>query len=573
MNSTKTVDCIPFAQLEYNRPDFEAAQAALDGLTARAKSAESADALRAVIDELNGLMDKQVGLPCDLAMIRCYLSSSDPYYAAEMQACSQGSALLDSTPFAAAVLASPHAAELEKQLGPLYFQRQRDRVRLLSAGHELLAKEAQLVNQYQQLKATLRIPFDGADCSEGEMTAYLTSPDRAVRRAAYIARQNAFLSKKRELDDLLDQLVHTRVALAKANGFDRYVDYINLEKGRHSYGQAELLAFCAQVKQVLVPLAKELTEAQAGRLGISRVCAYDANMVFADGNPKPIGDGPALLEAGKAMYDRLDPEIAALYRAMADNGYIDVTASPNKISNMGFCTGLGALKMPYIFGNCDGSSSDATVLTHEMGHAYQGWLCMHGQPVPEYCDMPNDAVEIPSKAMEQFTSPFAEVFFGPDAAKFRYDQLQYVVREICAFCATHEYEHWLYANPDAAPGQRIERFNQVMAEYDPGIDQSETAAYDEAGAQLYRSMGVYMFPGYVISYALSDMGALEFRARYEADPAAAWADYHRLCSLGGSRDYDGLMQAAHLHNAYEPGAVARAAKALSAALAESAAAL
>lgn len=565
----QTVSCVPFAQLEYNRPDFTALQAALDKMTRQAEAAESADTLRAVITAKDELLAQQCNLPCQLAMIRCYLDGSDPYYAAEMQACSQGCALLDDTPFSAAVLASPHAAALAGQLGPLYLQRQRDQIRLKSAGRELLAQEAQLVNRYQQLKAALRIPFDGADRSEGEMTAYLTSTDRSVRKAAYLARQNAFLARKKELDELLDQLVHTRTALARANGFDRYADYINLEKGRHGYGQAELLAFCAQVRQELVPLAEKLTAAQAKRLGVGRVCAYDGNMVFADGNPRPVGDGPALLEAGRAMYDRLDPEIAALYRAMADNGYIDVTSSPNKISGMGFCTALTALKMPYIFGNCDGSSSDTTVLTHEMGHAYQGWLCMHGQPVPEYYDMPNDAVEIPSKAMEQFTSPFAELFFGRDAAKFRYDHLQYVVREICAFCATHEYEDWLYANPDASPQQRIDCFNRLMEAYDPGVDHSETAAPDGAGAQLYRAMAVYMFPGYVISYALSDMSALEFRTRYQTDPAAAWADYRRLCSAGGSLDYDGLMAAANLHPAYAPGAVARAAGTLAAALEQS----
>lgn len=563
----KPILCPPFAALEYARPDFAALQAALDENTRRVQAARTAEELLAVLVE-NDAMMQQANFQSGLAMIRSYLDSSDPFYAAELQACSQGMARLDDTAIEAAVLASPFAAALDERFGPCYLRRKQTRVRLYAHGHELQAKEQELTNRYQMLKATLRIPFDGADRSEGEMTRYLTSPDRAVRKAAYEARQQAFLAHKEELDTLLDELVKNRVALARANGFDRFVDYINLEKGRHGYGQAELLAFCAQVRQDLVPLVRQLNEAQARRLGLERLCAYDMNLTFADGAPKPIGDGPALLEAGKAMYDAMDPEIAALYRAMADNGYIDVSQSPHKIAGMGFCEALAPLKLPYIFGNCDGSMHDTTVLTHEMGHAYQMWRCMREQPVPEYYDMPNDVVEIPSKAMEQFTSPYAERFFGADAAKFRYDHLKYVANEICSFCATHEYEDWLYANPDASAQQRIDTFNAVFAAYGGGVDYSETAALDGAGAQLYRSIGVYMFPGYLISYALSDMGALEFRARWEADPAAALADYRTLCGLGGSLDYDGLLAAAHLHTAYAPGAAARAAQTLAAALAE-----
>jgi len=397
------------------------------------------------------------------------------------------------------------------------------------------------------------------------MTPYLESIQRDVRRAAMRAVHQAYLDHREEFESILTELVDTRIALARANGFDRYVDYINLEKGRHGYGQQELLAFCEQVKRDLVPLYAELNRRQAGRLGLTKLASYDADLIFPDGNAKPIGDGPTLLEAAKEMYDQLGEEIGGLYREMADHGYIDVTASPHKITGMGFCDALHTLKIPYIFGNCNGSIHDTTTLTHEMGHAYQMWLCMNRQPVPDFVDMPNDVVQIPSKAMEQFTAPFAELFFD-DGDKFRYHHTQYVVREICAFCAIHEYEDWLYAHPGAAPAERASVFLQINRTYSPGIDDTEMEDLTQQGSALFRSMGVYMFPGYLISYALSDMGALEFRVRAEEDFPAAWADYRALCMAGGSLDYGALLRAAHLSTAYAPGTVARAADCLRKAL-------
>ncbi len=548
-----------FSSLPYTRPDFEAVQQVLNTLAQEAKVAPDYTALRDVIrrwNELRGETDFQ----SELAFIRCYLDSSDSYYTQEMHACSQGSALLDESPLLTAILNSPFAPELDDELGQNYRLLLADSLKLSAKGQELRAECSQLENRYQQLKATLRVPFDGKQLSEGQMTPYLQSAHRETRRTALLALHAAYAEKKDDFAQILDQLVEKRIALAKANGFEGYMDFANLGMGRRSYGQNELLDFCRQVKEELVPLRVKLCRIQAERLGVDRLCSWDASIAFPDGNPKPVGDGPVLLERGKQMYDKLDPEIGPLYRAMADNGYIDVTSSPNKIANMGFCTRLPPLKMPYVFGNCTGSPSDTTVLTHEVGHAYQQWLCMKEWSVPEYYSMPNDVVEIPSKTMEQLTAPFAELFFGPDADKFRTYHTGYVVNEICSFCATHVYESWLYDHPTASHKERVERFNAVMLEYDPEVDVTGLDPFMNLGTALFRNMGVYMFPAYLISYALSDMGALEFRDRAQANFADAWKDYRTLCAAGGSLDYTGLMQTAHLHTAYAPGAVARAAR-------------
>lgn len=550
-----------FSELKYERPDFGAWQERVNALTERAKAASDADALMEVIREMNEL-SSQNGMAGSLAYIRCFLDSSDAFYAQEMQACDQGTALLEDAPLLRAILDSPHAPQLDDILGPNFRRTLEDQFRLTAQGNELRAKASELENQYQQKKATMRIKVGDKELSEGEVNSLLLSTDRSVRQEAALALHKAFADRAEEFQELLSQMIEVRIALAKANGFDRYMDYANLSKGRRSYGQKELLDFCRQVKEDMVPLLGEINRAQAQRLGLDTLTfGVDTSIYFPDGDATPIGDGPTLLEAGKEMYDAISPEAAELYRTMVEGGYIDVTSSPNKISNMGFCTVLHPLKMPYIFGNCTGSMHDAATLTHEFGHALQMRLCSVEQPVIQYVEMmPNDVVEIPSKTMEQFTVPFAKVFFGNTADKFAYQHMAYTVGAICTFCASHEFESWLYEHPEASTRERVERFNTLMMEYEPGVEPGELTPYLVQGSALFRSMGVFMFPAYVVSYALSDMGALELREQAEENFASAWKNYRSLCAAGGSLEYDQLMETAHIHPAYAPGSVARAAK-------------
>ena len=548
-----------FSTLPYTRPDYAAAQQKLRELTEQAEHAADYAALKAIVKERNALT-AAVSLPSELAFIRCYLDSSNAFYAQEMQYNAQPAAGIDDSAFSAALLNSPFVADFDAEFGPELLQNQRDNLRLNTAAHDLMAKEQQLMAQYQQKKATMRISFRGEELSEGQLDSYMNGPDRAARREALAARNAAYAKDRTDFAQLLDKLVHLRDDIAKANGFSDYLAYANLQKGRRSYGTEEILAFCEEVRREIVPLYAETCLAQAERLGLEKLANYDAACTWPDGGAKPIGDGPALLEAARPMYKKLSADISELFETMADNEYIDVTSSPNKISNMGFCTGLPVIDFPYIFGNCTGSMHDTTVLTHEMGHAYQVWLCMHGQPLPEYVNMPNDAVEIPSKAMEQFTLPFAELFFGKDAEKFRADHMQYVLRETCAFCATYEYEAWLYTHVDASTEERIQRYNEISVVYQPAIDTSESSEALAQGAKLWQDMGLFMFPAYLVSYALSDICALELCRRSEEDCDAAWADYRTLCAAGGSLDYPGLMQLAHLPTAYESGSAKAAAE-------------
>jgi M3 family oligoendopeptidase len=291
-----------------------------------------------------------------------------------------------------------------------------------------------------------------------------------------------------------------------------------------------------------------------------RLDYHDIAVLFPDGNPKPAGDADYLLEAARKMYSDLSPETKEFFDQMLQHQMLDIKASPNKISNMGFCEIIQKLQLPFVFGNCNGTIHDVSVLTHEVGHAFQFYLAMREQPLNEYFIAVNDVSEIPSKTMELFAYPYAEEFCGKDADKFRFSHMQGIIEEICAYCSYNEFENYLYTNSEASLEEWIQAYNRIISEYEADIDFTGYETFLEQGLMLYRNMAVYIVPKYVISYALSEMGALQFSQKWHDNKEEAWNDYVNLCKAGGSMEYDGLMVCANLQPAYVEGSVEAATK-------------
>lgn len=546
--------------LPYKRPDFNQMKNQIDNLCLRVKNAESYDDVRKCIDEYSGMMS-EINYASALTYIRCYGDCTNEFYSKELPELSAEEAMLDKTAFGHALLDSKFADDIDKDLGEAYLDNVRSEIKIHSNGRELMAEEQQLIGEYQQIKASLKFNFDGKELSEAELGKYFDNEDRNVRKAAFRTLREGRLEKKDKMFEILRKLVILRNKIAKANGFDSYLDYMNIEKGRIGYGEKELTSFCEQVKRDLVPFYEKIYEAQAKRLGIDHVCSYDVNYMFNDGNPEPAGDAEYLLNAAKEMYNDMSAKSGEIFNYMLDHETLDIMASKNKIAGIGFCTDLGKLKGCVIFGNCNGTSSDVTVLTHEIGHAIQGYLSFENQPVLEYCNGCNDIAEVPSKIMEQFAYPYAEKFFGKDADKFRFAHMQECLIEIGGYCSTHEFETYLYNHEDATNEEWAEAYTRIMKAYFPTVDYSEDEDLFMQGAGLFGNMGVYMFPRYLISYALCDMCALQMKQLRKENPEKAWDSYEKLCAAGGSKNYAELLKLVGMSPAYEEGTVKKATEA------------
>lgn len=548
-----------FSGLVYKRPDFAAVQKELDALTKQVSKAQDYETVRDAIFKRNEIA-VELSYEENVAAIRMYQDCTNKFYEEESLKISEESVHLEQDKLNEALIESPFVKQIEEEFGSQYIRLLKNHILLFREGKDLIAQSQALEMKYQQIKAGLKFNIDGTILGEAELFKYFESPSREIRKKALEERYKVYIQHKEEFEDILNQLVDLRIQIAKANGFDSYLDYMNLEKGRIGYGEKELTGFCEQVKEVLVPFCSKLNEAKKKRLGLSELKIYDQHILFADGNPELKGSNKELFEAASKMYHELSKEAGEFFDLMLEHEMIDAEPSQNKVAGMGFCADIAKLKMPFVFGNFNGTITDVTVLTHEIGHAFQMYLSMRKQPLMDFDVAVNDIAEVPSKTMEQFTYPFAEYFFGEDADKFRFMHLSNVMEEICSYCMVHEFETYLYGTPNATPKERAVELGNTFKRYFPDYDFDEFNDYLEQGTMLFSNMGAYMFPRYLISYCLSNMCALEFKQKMSENPKGAWEDYMKLCAAGGSLGYPELLHTANLSVAYEDGVIARVTK-------------
>ena len=240
---------------------------------------------------------------------------------------------------------------------------------------------------------------------------------------------------------------------------------------------------------------------------------------------------------------------------MGETESLNVEFSPNKVAGMGFCTELRKGMYPYVFGSLDGTAEDVAVFTHEVGHAWQSWKSDQRLKLSLFREVPLDAVEIPSKTMELFTYEGAEEFFGKDGEKFRFSHFRNAIREIINYSAIHALTTGIYTHVGATFDEINAKWLQIHSSFFPGLEWGELEEEEKKGASLLRNMGVYMFPRYLISYALSEMCAMDLFFLKRRDREGALAAYSELCSQGGDKSYVEILAQAGLEPSYKEGRV------------------
>ena len=85
------------------------------------------------------------------------------------------------------------------------------------------------------------------------------------------------------------------------------------------------------------------------------------------------------------MYEELSPETREFFDFMMEGDLFDVFARPHKQVG-GYMTYLPDYQAPFIFANFNGTAGDVDVVTHECGHAFQGYISGK-DPIMEHSDI------------------------------------------------------------------------------------------------------------------------------------------------------------------------------------------
>ena len=544
-----------FSELVYERPDMETLAADVQSYTQALKEARSPEELRDLFFRQEERM-AQVMTMQSIAHIRNTVDTRDPFYEGEMDFFHREMPRLGLLLRQAdeALLASPHRAVLEKELGPLYFhdmevQKQFSDERIV----EDKVRESQLQQQYSKVSATASIVFRGEEQNFYGLLKFMQSTDRDTRREAFQAWAELYSRIAPELDAIYDEMVHLRDGMAKKLGFASYTDMAYLRRQRYDYNAKDVEAFHKQVLEVITPACDKLFRRQAERLGVDKLRYYDEALTYPEGNPVPQGTRDELVAKAQQMYREMSPEAGEFFDTMVKYDLFDLETKPGKRPG-GYCADLVAYKVPFIFSNFNGTSADVDVLTHEAGHSFESYVASRTQPVADMYFSTSEINEIHSMAMEHFAYPWMELFFGEEADKYRRAHLESAMTVIPYMVTVDEYQHRVYAAPDMTAMERRAVWRELEQKYMPWRDYDGTEFLEQGGFWMQKQH-IFLFPFYYIEYALAQLGAFQFYGRMKADREAAWQDYCRLCRAGGSMGYFQLLELAGLTVPFKQDAV------------------
>ena len=545
-----------FNEMTYTRPDIDALLARCRELAAKAAASPDGDALVRLYYEQSEAF-AEYNTAANLANIHYTCDTRDAYWKAEQDFFdANGPAVTNaSVEISRAFLANLHVDALTEKFGTTCVAGMKNAV--LSMDDRTVELQQQfnaLVSRYQQIYGGALVELDGKQLTIPQLGPYKEDLDSAVRRAAYEAEAGYFDAHRAELDELYGQIVQNLNAQARVMGYHDYSELSYVRMNRIGYGPEEIRKFRDQVANDVVPQLQKVMALRAKRTGIAHPAFTDLPILFRDGNPKPIPGYKARMDAARTMYHELSPETAEFIDFMQDNELFDVESRPGKMSG-GYMTSLPSYKAPFIFANWNDTSGDVDVLTHECGHAFEGYVAERDPAIPADLECPGmESAEIHSMAMEFLTAPWHHLLFGKDTDKYALLHAEDSFVFLAYGCEVDEFQHIMYQNPDLTPDERNAEWLKLEKKYRPWIDFDNLPFYGR-GAGWQRQLHIYECPFYYIDYCLSTMAALQFFLLSLTDHKDAWERYLRLVRRAGTASYTELLETAGLKVPFEEGSI------------------
>ncbi len=543
-----------FEEYPFIIPDLKEIETKYTALLTEFEAASTAKAQVKVIKKIMKLEDNINTVMTNISV--CYsVDTTNEKYVEAQDACDEMGPQIAvyQDKYSRLLVNSPFRADLEKTFGSLLFKMAEQSLKCFDEKIvEDLQTENRLTSKYTKIYASAKIKFQGGVYNLSQMGKFMINLDRNVRKSAAKAVQKFNLKHEKEISEIFDELVHVRDTMAKKLGYKNYIEFGYNRLGRTDYNAEMVATYRKQIEECFVPIWKKLYKKQAKRIQIRSPRFYDMSLEFLSGNPTPAGDSQYLVNEAKKMYDTMSNETGIFFNFMIDNHLLELEAKPGK-SGGGFMTYFPDYKAPFIFANFNGTSDDVDVLTHEVGHAFQGY-CSRDIEVPEYRSPTLEACEIHSMSMEFFAWPYAEGFFGKDAEKYRFVHLASAINFIPYGASVDEFQHYVYENVNATHEQRCAKWREIEKKYTPyknykGFD------YLERGNRWMGQSHIFQTPFYYIDYTLAQVVAFQFLVETQADYDKAWKKYVKLCKLGGSLPFLSLLDKAKLRNPFVDGSL------------------
>ena len=456
------------------------------------------------------------------------------------------------TKFKQALLDSPLRSEIEKLTGKQLFAKWECDTRSFSPEiEEDLSTELKLQSEYTALTAGAKILFRGESYTLSEMNQFYDQADREMREEAYRESSRWYAENAVELDRIYDDQVKLRHTMAQKIGYQKFTEMGYQRMKRIGYGPNEVAQFRNEVRDKVVPLAMAFADQQSQILGVESLMYWDTTVFSLAGNPAPLGGHDWMVDRATEMFGEMGHGLPEFFEEMKTREAMDLKSREGKAGG-GFCDFLPQFGFPFIFANFNGTRGDVDVFTHEVGHAFQSYSSRK-QVMSDLIWPTTEACEIHSMGLEFLTWPYMDKFYGEEAAEeLRRIHLTHYFQFLPYGVAIDHFQHLVYESPEASPEERNEMWKEIESIY-LSWWRYKDLPHEESGRAWQQKQHIYQSPFYYIDYCLALTGALQFWSKSRQDSEATLHAYAQLCTLGGSRDYKGLLDSAGLNSPFESG--------------------
>lgn len=543
-----------FKDMPYERVDFDKVAEKMTALMKEFEEVGSGEEQFAVHQKFYQL-NSEVSTAITIAQIRHDIDTTDEFYSAEQDFYDEKMPVLENlvVDYKKKLYESPYREYLVEKIGPVAFKNMEISLKAFDPKIiPLMQEENALVTEYSKLIASAKIDWEGEELNLSLLRPYTIDPDRNVRQKAWDKMADFFEANAEKLDEIYDKLVKNRDAQAKALGYENYLTLGYYRMQRNDYGREEIENFRKQIKEDFVPFAEKLHDRRRQRLGLEKLSYIDEGIYFKEGNPKPIGTPEEILKNGQKMYAELSSETKEFFDFMMENELFDVLGRKTKRAG-GYMTYLPVYHSPFVFANFNGTEGDIDVITHECGHAFQGYLSGK-DPIQEHSDITMETAETHSMSMEFFTGKWMPLFFGDRAEDYRLMHLEDAAAFIPYGCMVDEFQHIIYENPDMTPADRHAVWKKLQQEYKPHWDFGD-AKFFSKGGYWQKQQHIYMYPFYYIDYCIAQTNALQYKVKMDEDFQSAWESYLKLCNLSASDFFTNMVEEVGLVSPFKDGCI------------------
>lgn len=543
-----------FKDMKYERPEYDELLKKGLILAEKVKNAESFEESLKSYMELDK-MESYLSTMGSLCYVRASINTNDEFYKKEEDVLNEKMPELQAvfTGTARAVVEGKYKEDYKNKFGGYMLEKLEISLKTFKPEIiEDLVEENKLSTEYEALIASAQIEFEGETYNLAGLGPFQQSKDRETRHKANDASWGWLWERQDKLDEIYDKLVKIRTRIAKKLGFDNFIPVAYARMDRTDWDLKDARIYREQIAKYVVPFAQELYRAQSERLKIKDMKNFDYNLEFLSGNPKPMGDEKYLVPRALKMYKELSPETGEFFQTMVDSELMDLTTKPGKRGG-GFMTMFPDYGAPFIFSNFNGTSGDVDVLTHEAGHAFNGYLQKDIAP-RILCDMTMEVAETHSMSMEFFTHPWMAEFFGDDTEKYYYAHVCDAIKFLPYGASVDEFQEWVYLNPEKTPEERRKKYREIEHKYMPHLDYNGFE-YLENGGRWQKQAHIYSMPFYYLDYTLSQVCAFQYFVWDRKDHKSAWESYLNCCKRSGFVPFKELLKECKLNSPFEDGCI------------------